>query len=214
MEKFSNYRDPFTGINPFIPLKYRRITFIVIIRAIIKLPIWILYCAGVPVIHWIIKINIQKFTKVSGKIFANCCTGFDKDVIKYVLGRNNVSFEKSIRKKINVIFPERAMTNNLGILNYNDVSNLENSSIDNYNITPDFCIGLKYSNECIYISSDPKIAGNLYFQKLKWLILFLGYENFVNLKISRGGSLEEVTGLPKLKIDYKMAAEFNKNKGF
>lgn len=125
MEKFSKFNDPLTGINPFISIKSKRLSFTNYVNAFLKAPIYILYLLGLPVLPLLIRIRVLTSENPSRIIFANSVSQFDKEIIRNCFGN------------INVIFPEGASTNNRGVLKYEG--------------NCDYVIGLKYSESCIYM---------------------------------------------------------------
>ncbi|KAI5148504.1 hypothetical protein ENBRE01_0365 [Enteropsectra breve] len=129
MEKFSKFNDPFTGINPFIAPKYRKITARCVLLALIRLPIFVLWMLGIPCISALISIRIRSKIKPSGLVYANAASFFDKAVIKAVYGSTH----------IRVVFPEETRTNNRAVLQH---SASKKSS---------YAIGLTYSPECVYL---------------------------------------------------------------
>jgi len=175
MEKFSNFRDPLTGINPFLAPTYKKLTIKTVILAAFRLPIYILYLLGFPTIGFLIKIKLESKTKPKGVVFCNSVTEFDRKVIEKVFGITNFDYSKY---KTCVCFPENTCTNNRGILKYENKQDCE------------YAIGLRYSNECIY----------MYGNRLAWLINFLGNENFVKINVIKGSNLEIATCLPMLKL--------------
>ena len=184
MEKFSKFKDPMTGINPFLNPKYKKITINIVLLAILKLPIYLLYLCGFPVLRFLISIKIKKKEAPKGIIFCNSVTRFDKDILKIGLGINSTDYLKS---KTKIIFPEGTNSNNLAILKY------EKSN-------PDWSIGLKYSNECIY----------MYGNKLKWLVGFLGNSNSVEVNILKECDISKAAGLPQVKLNKEDKERFLK----
>lgn len=168
MEKFCKFIDPMTGINPFLPPKYKKITLKVLIKGLLFIPLWILYKFNVISIRWFIHIKVKRHMRLVKKIFANSVTNFDKEIINSAFDINGI-----------IEFPEKAQTNNLALLSYSGDC--------------DYVVGLKYTNECIYM-------GGSYF---KWLIRFLGTSNIVYVDCARSNNLEQVTGLKTTKFTYK-----------
>lgn len=118
-----------TGINPFIPPTYRRITPIVLLKAILMLPIYLLYKLGCVSIKRVIRIKGSSNTKLFRKINANCVTCYDKEIIEAAFIVNGM-----------ISFPEGTNTNNRALLQYTPDS--------------DCVVGLIYSPECIYITGN------------------------------------------------------------
>lgn len=170
MEKYSKFKDPLTGINPFIQPKQKALDLKTVMYAIIRLPIYILYLLGLPVIGLLIKIQKKCNLKPKGLIFCNSASEFDEEIIKKAFKIN--SFTKS-RLKTGVYFPEGARSNNTMILSYEGES--------------DYAIGLKYNSECVYT----------YGSRIGWLIRFLGSDNHVEVNVIEGSDLCKATKLPK-----------------
>jgi len=185
MEKFSEFRDPVTGINPFLMPKRRRITVFTILRALLYLPVYLLFKLRLPVVQVLFRIKtsiantngviantdgastVSSKNRLTGRIYANSVSEFDREIIKYACG------------PCNVIFPEGATTNNRGILNYKKREDCEG------------VIGLKYSSDCIY----------LYGSKLLWLICFLGGDKTVEIRWATGSDLSKAAGVPYLGLE-------------
>lgn len=183
MEKYSRFKDPLTGINPFIQPKQKKITLKTILLAIIRLPIYVLYLIGFPVINHLIKIKRKGNVKPRGLIYCNSATEFDKSVIKKGL---DLHVFGNFKFKTCVHFPEGTTTNNTAILNYKS----EEDS--------DYVIGLRYSKECIY----------MYGNRILWLIRFLGSSNTVEIDVKAGGDLSNVTSLPRVIFDHQDKYKF------
>lgn len=183
MEKYSKFKDPLTGINPFIQPKKKKITLKMILLAIIKLPVYILYLLGFPVVGFLIKIKKKSIIKPHGLIYCNSATEFDKSIVKAGL---NIATFGNFKFKTCVFFPEKTTTNNTAILKYED----ENDA--------DYVVGLRYSNECIY----------MYGNRFLWLIRFLGSSNTVEIDIKTGSNLSSAASLPRVIFDYKDKAKF------
>lgn len=190
MEKFSKFKDPFTGINPFIAPKYGPITFRIVLKALLKLPLWILYTMGLPTLPYIIKINRKTSTVPSRLVYANSVCCFDRNVIAFLYGIKTFS---NIGLGTRVVFPEGASTNNKGILDYPRREEC------------DYVIGLKYSNECINIGIKSSLVG-----RLAWLLRFLGRDNYVDVTCLRGFELDKAAGMPRLSLNSRAKDEFLK----
>lgn len=171
MEKYSKFKDPMTGINPFIQPKYKKITFMTVLIAIARMPIYLAYLMGFPVLKFLISIKRKDNGIPKGIIFCNSVTPFDRDVLKAALGIGLAGYMKS---KCHVVFPEGTNSNNLSILKY------ERSNSD-------WSIGLKYTNECIY----------LYGNRFLWLLGFLGNFNSVEIYTSEGNDISKAARLPQ-----------------
>lgn len=193
MEKYSGFNDKLFGINPFLPPKYIKITFGIFLKAMLRIPLFILYTINYRAIKWLIKIDHigEKLPKYL--IYSNKASCFDKSIIRYLYDIDSFSENGAMTR---VVFPEGVRTNNRGLLRYTGEK-------------CDYVIGLKYTNECIMMSyfDDWK-------EKLKWLIRFLGSNNKVRVVCMKGSDLGKATGLPQLsldKIDYcKFLKQFNK----
>lgn len=170
MEKYSKFKDPLTGINPFLEPKYKKVTPLTIIMALFRLPIYFAYLLGLPVIGFLISIKRKDNNSPKGIIFCNSITEFDKDILKKALGIDSSKFTKS---KNHLIFPEGTNSNNMAVLKYDKTG-------------ADWSVGLKYSNECIY----------LYGNRLLWLIRFLGNFNTVEVRAIKGSDIASAAGLP------------------
>ena len=184
MEKFSGFNDPMTGINPFIAPRIPKITFLTVLKAILKLPIYFLYLLGLPVLPLLI--SISKTTAIVPKklIYANRSTDFDFDVIRHVYGITQFNY---IPNTTCVIFPEKVRSNNKAILKFSEDSS-------------DYVIGLKYSAEAVYV----------YGSRILWLISFLGSSPKVEVKCLKGSNLPEAAGLPKVSLDFNDKKAFMK----
>lgn len=183
MEKYSKFKDPVTGINPFLQPKSKPITFTVLLFAILKFPIYILFLCGFPVVGFLIKIVRKDKTTPNGLIVCNSASEFDKEIVKKVF---KISLFGNLKYKTCVYFPEKTNSNNAVILNFKDI---------NY---CDYSIGLKYSNECIY----------MYGNRILWLIRFLGNSNKVEINVVNGLNLEKATNLQKVIFDFKDKERF------
>lgn len=194
MERFSRFKDPLTGINQFITHKHRPITPRVILRALLFLPVYILYKLGCPTLGLILKIKRKGVPNPTKLIYANSVTQFDKDIIKGLYGIKIFS-ENGLGTR--VIFPEGARTNNIGILRYD--------------CGPcDFVIGLRYSAECIHIPFESNETKKKCGNELKWLIRLLGYPNMVHVNCLIGSDLPKAAGLPQLTLDSRDQTRFLK----
>lgn len=182
MEKYSKFRDPLTGINPFINPTRKHITFPIFLFALLRLPIYLLYLCGLPVIRALIRINRKDNLVPKGQIICNFASDFDKAIIKSALG---LSQFEPLKHKTSVSFPEMTASNNKGILLYRSDG-------------AEYSIGLKYNEECIY----------MYGNRLLWLIRFLGTFNKVDITVMKGGDLSKATGLPRLMLDSKDKVKF------
>ncbi|KCZ79636.1 hypothetical protein H312_02976 [Anncaliia algerae PRA339] len=189
MEKFSDFNDPFTGVNPFVNPKLFKVTLVEILKGLLMLPIYLLIYLKVNTISFFIKIspNIKRF---KGHIACNSSSIFDRYVIKHILGnipqfyltktgyRTKNGILSSIPKDA-VIFVEGCNSNNKGLLKFVR------------NIKVDYVMGLKYSDGCIY----------MYGSYFKFLCKFLNGGNFCDVQIKRSediNDLMEVCNLPQL----------------
>lgn len=187
MERFSRFKDPLTGINPFLAPKYRPITPWVVARAIARLPLYFLYLAGLPVLPLLIEIRQKSKQQPAGLIYVNSATRFDKGVLRHLYGIKAFEFAKA---KTCAVFPEGAATNNQGILHYANERDCE------------YVVGLRYTSDCIVM------RGASFLERLRWLVGFLGHANAVAVTCLRGHELDKAAGLPRLSLDRKSAEEF------
>ncbi|KAF7683680.1 hypothetical protein TCON_1116 [Astathelohania contejeani] len=176
MEKYSDFRDNFTGINPFLNPRRKKLTFKGILKAILKLPLLLLLYCNINTIDWLIRINKKDVKSIENHatIACNSVSVFDKYVIKKIF-RADI-----IRYNIKFVFPEGCSSNGMAILKFNN------------NIECDYVCGLRYSEGCILS------YGNYY----KFLFYFLATENIVDIcmmKSKNPKDLCKVTGL--LQID-------------
>jgi len=182
MERYSKFKDPLTGINPFIQPTPKRITFPMFLFAILRLPIYLLYLCGLPVQRALIRIHRKDSLVPKGQIICNSATEFDKAIVKSALG---VSLFGEFKHKTSVSFPEMTTSNNRSILPFKG----ENS---------DYSVGLKYTEECIY----------MYGNRLLWLIRFLGSFNSVEVTVMKGGDLPKAAGMPRVMFGKKDKEKF------
>ncbi|ORD94684.1 hypothetical protein ECANGB1_2788 [Enterospora canceri] len=126
MEKYSEFNDPYTGINPFLRPRCVRIGMGVLIRALVVLPVYILYRLGLVSVRRIITVEEKRRIPLYKKIYANSVGEFDEEIIR-----------SSCDVRGTLLFPEGATTNNRCILSYGDEK-------------CDYVVGLRYSPECIY----------------------------------------------------------------
>ena len=200
MEKFSDYNDAFTGINPFINREPIKITLRKLFMFLLKLPILVLTYFGINLINFLIKINIKP-VKINGLIAVNCSSVFDKFVLNslfknipiFTLLEDGFFYEKTGKvketPKTAIILVEGCNSNNKCILQFVR------------NIKVNYVIGLVYSPSCIY----------MYGSFFKFLIHFLGSKNFVRVEIKKTDNLEDlavVTNLPKVMLGLKEKLEF------
>ncbi len=172
MEKFSKFKDPLTGINPFIAPEIPSLNFMIVLKAILNFPLYILYLLGLPVVNLLFKIKKNAKEIPKGLIYSNSVTEFDKEIIKNVL---KIKIFGKFKNQTCVYFPENTNTNNRAILKY------DNKEECNY------VIGLKYSSNCIY----------LYGNRLFWLLNFLGNERTVEVVLEKGNNLKKAANLPE-----------------
>ncbi|ELA41270.1 uncharacterized protein VICG_01643 [Vittaforma corneae ATCC 50505] len=177
MEKYSKFKDPLTGINPFLQPKPKPITMAVFFLAIIRFPIYILFLCGLPVVGMLIRINRKDNISPSGFIVCNSASEFDKEIIKKAFGIKQFGHFKH---KTCVCFPEKTNSNNTAILSFKEPGYC------------DYSIGLKYSSECIY----------MYGNRFLWFVRFLGSFNTVDVRVTKGSSLEMATSLPKVMLGF------------
>lgn len=183
MEKYSNFKDPVTGINPFLQPRMKPLTISMILLATLKAPIYLLFLCGVPVIGLLIKINRKDTLQPEGLISCNSVCEFDREIIKRVFRIDRFGI---FGYKTCVYFPEKANSNNMAILNFKEEECSE------------YSIGLRYSSECIY----------LYGNRFMWLLRFLGSFNTVDIRVVKGANLEMATGLPRVLFDFKDRRKF------
>lgn len=179
MEKFSRFRDPLTGINPFIPPRRRAITLGCVFRAFTMLPLYLLYLAGLPVLPWLLRMR-RKGANPSGTAHVNSTTEFDRDVVQGLF--RNVRF----------VFPEGTTTNNMGVLAYDTAPRC------------DYVIGLRYTPECVFM---PEVEGGIV-SRVCWVIRLLGHGGDVEANCVEGQGLAQAAGLPSLSLDKRSKAEF------
>lgn len=175
MEKFSIFRDPVTGINPFTAHKQVQITTKMVLKTLIKLPIYILYLLGFPVVGILIKINKKSEIVPKHLIHCNMASQFDISVLKSIYKIQNFRY---IPGKTCLVFPEETSTNNQAILSYST------------HRKADYTVGLRYSENCIFC----------YGSRVKWLVRFLGADPRVDVFCIKGDDLEKATGLPKVRL--------------
>lgn len=177
MEKYSRFKDPLTGINPFLQPKPKPITASMVLLALLRLPVYILFLCGLPVVGMLVKINRKDSTTPSGFIVCNSASEFDKEIVKRVFKVKRFGYFKY---KTCVYFPEKTASNNTAILSFKEPEHC------------DFSIGLRYSPSCIY----------MYGSRLLWLVRFLGSFNTVDVRVTEGASLEAAAALPKVVFDF------------
>lgn len=191
MEKFSRFRDPFHGINPFMAPKYRRITPCIIIRALGCLPLYILFLFGFPVILRLFKIRLVIKAPPRGLVYANSATELDRSLIESL-------FDLTRHKGTALVFPEGSQTNNMGVLKYDK--------------DPcDYVIGLKYSPECIRPTVNQLGCRPTLSDRILWLVRFLGTQPTVEVRCHPGTDLPAAAGLPQLTLtadDHKKFLEY------
>lgn len=178
MEKFSKFKDPLTGINPFLAPTGMPITIKTIVMALLTLPIYLLYLLNLPVVNILFTIKLYLKDLPKGLIYSNSVTFFDKRIIQET---QKISKFGRLKNWTCAFFPEKTNTNNKGILKYENEDSCE------------YVIGLKYSSNCVY----------LYGSKLRWFINFLGNRRTVEIRVNKGFDLSGATGLPKLSLDYQ-----------
>lgn len=156
MEKFSNFHDPVTGVNPFGSLKLSTLNYANIFHFMQKIPFFILFLFGFNTIPLLIKVKTNKIFN-GKKLICNSVSLFDKYILKYIYPSyqqfTNVNdFLKS--KKPSICFIEECKSNGLMLLKFQKY------------IDCDGCIFLKYSNECVF-TSGPKYLFYLNFLSRK-----------------------------------------------
>lgn len=179
MEKFSGFRDPLTGINPFLPLRRRAVTAACVLRAIAMLPLYLLHLLGLPTLPWIIRMR-RRGAEPSGVVHVNSATEFDRAVVGHLFGG------------VRPVFPEGAATNNMGVLAY-DAS-----------LRCDCVIGLRYTPECVFMGD---VEGGAV-SRICWLVRLLGYGGEVDAVCVRGRDLAKAAGLPGLSLSRRSRDEF------
>ncbi|KAI5170420.1 hypothetical protein PAEPH01_1418 [Pancytospora epiphaga] len=190
MEKFSNFRDPLTGINPFMPCRRRPITTLSIFRALLRFPLYLLYLLGFPTLHWIVTMR-KTGTVPKGVVYVNSVSPFDKYVLMHLF---NIRVLTRLPSGLCAVFPEGCKTNNKGVLSYERPFDC------------DSVIGLRYNDESIY---DIEIERGI-IKYLKWLLCFLGNSPIVEARCMDGHELEKATGVPKLSFTRNKKLEFIK----
>lgn len=171
MEKFSRFNDPLTGINPFIAPRYKPISAKMIVVAIIRFPIYVLYRMGLPVIGFLIDVRKKSKVHPKGLIYCNSVAEFDKEVVKKAF---RIGLFGYFKHTTCVVFPENTNTNNKAVLRYQASEDC------------DYVIGLKYSENCIY----------MYGSKLLWLLRFLGEKGHVTVDALKGNRLDKAASVP------------------
>lgn len=166
------------------------ITFRILLKALLKLPLYLLYLLGLPTLPYLIKIHI-KGVRPNGLTYANFVVPFGGAIIRSVYGLKR---SKHITRGSCLIFPEGTSTNNSAVLNFSDVSRC------------DYCIGLRFSSSAVYV----------YGNWLLWLIRFLGSNNYVDVLCVAANNtpapvgLAKAAGLPLVRLDYKDRERFIK----
>jgi hypothetical protein len=178
MEKFSGFRDPLTGINPFLPPKRPAITVLTVLRALVNLPLYILYLLGLPTLHWIITMH-RHGASPKGVVYVNNASPFDRYVLRHLF---MIRVFTRLPTGLCAVFPEGCRTNNRGVLSYERPADCDSA------------IGLKYTPECIYM---PGIETGL-FAYLRWSLCFLGGRPAVEARCVSGHGLDKAARLPKL----------------
>ncbi|KAM0676089.1 hypothetical protein GVAV_000051 [Gurleya vavrai] len=143
MEKFSKFRDPFTGIHPFLTPKRRTLRLSNYVN--IMLRILILPCIFFSsFLKYFIKITVINKPK-KGVYIANKSSILDKLILKKLFNDLKIidlEQDKNFtidRKKINVIFVEECRSNNKCLLNY-----IKETECDG-------AIGFRYSDQCVWL---------------------------------------------------------------
>ncbi|KAI4290867.1 hypothetical protein PAPHI01_0141 [Pancytospora philotis] len=180
MEKFSAFRDPLTGINPFLPPKRRPITPGMCLRALVKLPLFLLYLCGAPVLHLLVAMR-RRGAAPSGVVHVNSTGGFDACVLRRLFGIRALNQPRS---GVCATFPEGASTNNQGVLAYEAPRGA------------DYVIGLKYSSECIRI---PELEGG-FLGYIAYAVRLLGSSPTVDANCMPGRDLARAVGVPALSL--------------
>lgn len=192
MEKYSQFNDAFTGINPFVNPRYRKLTFTDIITAVAKLPLLVLLYFRINTVSLLITIK-GSTRRPRGITACNCASIFDKHVIRamwgnvplFYLTKDGFVDEKGRASTqlppTAVVFVEGCASNNRSIMQF-----VRSIHVDNV-------LGLRYNSECIYM------YGSLW----KFLIRFLGSRNRVDVakKVTRNvGELMGVSGLKQVSL--------------
>lgn len=191
MEKYAEFRDPVSGVNPFMAQKYKPITFMMLLRACFKLPVYLLFLLGFPTLPFLIRINIKNKTKPAGLVFANCVEPFGKSIIKHIYGI--VTVKRPVSGTC-VIFPENTSTNNRAILNFYAFKKC------------DYYIGMRFTDGAVF----------LYGSWFGWLIRFLGSSHHVDVSCMKADDgeaplrLAETAGLPLSTLDFNDKNKFMK----
>lgn len=202
MEKFSQFRDPLSGIHPYINPKQRLVRPQNILRLVLRLML-LPFIALIPSLcKYIIKIKINQKTLKRGTYAVNYGCFLDKYILKFLYKNCNIYHltktgfrhgEKEVkimkRQSLNFLFVEECRTNNSCI----------NRFVREVNV--DGVLGLKYSNSCIYMFGS----------KMKFFLRFMGSLNSCEIsykETSDCNDLMKVTGLVKVDSGLKEYREF------
>ncbi|KAM0688687.1 hypothetical protein COBT_000041 [Conglomerata obtusa] len=195
MEKYSKYRDPFTGIHPFLNPKRRSFRLSMLFRTLIRLPL-LLFFIFPSLLPFLIKLKKPKNTQ-NGIYICNRTGIFDIYILK-ILIRNckiiDLAKQKQYvidRKKVNIIFVEECPSNNKCLMQF-----VKEVGCD---FDCDGAIGMRYSDSCV----------RMYGSWLVFWFYFLGSDNWCRVNVVEGSNcLERATDLVRTKIGVKEYQNF------
>lgn len=207
MEKYSQFRDPVTGIHPFTNPKYRSIRLEDIPKLITRLILLPFALFFPSLLTFYIKIQKADSLPKKGIYICNRTSIFDKFILSrlfqgcnfYYLTIDGFQCQKKNVKRLNrnvlnIVFPEECGSNNSCIMRF--VRDIDFDGI----------IGLKYSNSCIFM------YGNIY----KFLGRFFASKNTLMVSTAKTSDIkdvERVIGLPHIasgKKEYDLFMEYIK----
>ncbi|TBU09125.1 hypothetical protein CWI36_0059p0030 [Hamiltosporidium magnivora] len=193
MERYSNFRDPFTGINPFLNPKRKSLRFFDYIIAVLKIPLLLFLPFFIDYF-----IKIKKKSEWKGEkcnVVCNNVSFLDKIILKKIfknvdfLYYNDDIYRKS-SKLVKVIFPEECRSNGKALLRMKEVK-------------CDYVCGLRYNDESVF----------LYGNFLYFILQFLASKNHVEIDIMKSVSskdLAKATGLLPIDMGKKEFDNFLK----
>ncbi|EJW02318.1 hypothetical protein EDEG_00295 [Edhazardia aedis USNM 41457] len=205
MEKYSQFRDPFTGIHPFLNPKRRKprlASYIRLLYRLILLPFYLLFPA---LKSFFIKVKTNTKILKNGIYVANKSSVFDTLILKNTFGKvnffqlkerqtyvnvnNNKIYKKLDKNQVNIVFIEECSSNNECIMKF--VSNCD----------CDYVLGLKYNESCIY----------MYGSKVKFLLHFFAAITKSILKLWKA-IIVKISWL--VVIQFSLCSELKKKKSF
>ena len=200
MEKYSQFNDPFTGINPFVNPVRRDMRLVDLVVSLLRLPLLLLLYLDINVISALISIKCKP-ARVRGLVACNSSSVFDTYVVKAVLGNvpcfhlahigfvNMKGEPVSALPATSVVFVEGCSSNNRSILRFVR------------HVPVDYVLGLRYNPECIYMHGS----------YIRFLLGFLAAGNTVNVGIKQtknAGDLLEITGLKQVGLSLEDKERF------